>query len=80
MQRWSLTVYAPNQAPRTHEYAENTLVVGSQDAQGVLALAVPGVAARHALLHMQGGLLRVEALDPSAAVFVQGPPFRHRWR
>ena len=73
MKRWSLAVLSPDQAPQTVENASGEqLVVGSLNAPGVLALDLPGVAPRHALLQLRDGRVRVEALDPAGAVFVGG--------
>jgi hypothetical protein len=73
MKRWSLTVLSPYQAPQNVENASGEqLVIGSLNAPGVLALDLPGVSPRHALLQFRDGLVRVEALDPAGAVLVGG--------
>jgi hypothetical protein len=71
--RWSVTILSPDEAPQTVQSASGEeLVVGSQNAPGVLTLRLPGVAPRHDLLQFRDGIVRVEALDPAGAVFVGG--------
>jgi serine/threonine protein kinase len=72
MHRWSLTLHGPGGILGTLDSGETQFILGTDQAAGMWTVAGEGVAARHALVRVAAGRIRVE--DLAGGTLVNGHP------